>query len=1014
MMSPEHLRPYSAAAWSVKEDRFQPETVARGETVFALANGYLGVRGSFEEGRPRHAPGTYINGFYDSGDIYYAEPAYGYATKRQTLINVCDGTGLRIQINGREFSLESPHLVSYRRSLDLRSGLLMRRVRWRPDADTEVEIVFRRLVSLSRFHLAAFQARVRVLAGEGILELRSLLDGGIRNLAAGEDPRIGTPLAGRMLRTLECRTAGAGAFVKQRTEHSGIVCVCAMENALHTARPDMPGNGARITRGSSPEQAWVRFRLPFAAQTDLRLEKFLACYTSLDSPEHALLDLARREARTAVELGFEALAGEQRRFLHRFWAAGDVEIEGPRRIQQGIRYNLFQLLQAAPPPEGPVRSIPAKGLTGEGYEGHTFWDTEIFVLPCLTYTLPRRARIPLAWRIQHLGAARSRAHQLGLRGALFPWRTIDGDEASSYFPAGTAQYHINAGIAYALRRYIRASGDSGLLLAGGAELVFETARMWLSLGDRLPPPDGSFRLNAVTGPDEYTALVNNNVYTNLMAADHLRYAAEVHRLLALRPPAGWRELCTRIGLRAEEAAAWEEAAAAIYIPFDQERGIHPQDDSFLDKAIWDFPSSRGKSPLLLHYHPLEIYRHQVLKQPDLVLALFLLGVSFSAAQKKRDFDYYDPLTVGDSSLSACIQSVMAAELGYRTLAYDYFRSNVRLDLEDSLGNTDCGIHLAAAAGSWLALVCGFAGFRDQGGSFSFKPCLPRPLRSLGFHLRLGESLLEVKIRPESASYTLLDGPGLSLQHEYSGFSLEGSQCAEFSLKPECRALIFDLDGVVTDTAEYHYQAWKTLAGELNIPFNRELNRRLKGMGRMESLELLLAAGGRAFSRRRQEELAERKNRIYRRLIRQLSPDNVTPGLRELLAACRAAGIRTGLASVSRNAPEVLRRLELTSAFDAIVDPAIVVRSKPDPEIFLTAAEKLRAPPRNCAGIEDAQAGIASIKAAGMFAVAVDAGLTGADLTVSSPADLDLKLLCGLFARAHEAPEAVPAPRRASL
>jgi trehalose/maltose hydrolase-like predicted phosphorylase len=401
-----------------------------------------------------------------------------------------------------------------------------------------------------------------------------------------------------MLRTLECRAAGGGGYVKQRADHAGAECVCAMENLLHSP--------ALTTRGRRGRQVWVRFRAEFGPETRLRLEKFLACYTSLDSPGDALVSLARREARAAAELGFEALAREQRDYLRRFWAAGDVEVEGPGRIRQGVRYSLFHLLQASPPPAGPVRSIPAKGLTGEGYEGHYFWDTEIFVLPYLTYTLPSLARGPLAWRIRHLDAARSRARQLGLRGALFPWRTIDGDEASPYFPAGTAQYHINAGIAYALRRYARATGGDELLLAGGAELLFETARMWLSLGDRLPPPDGAFCLNAVTGPDEYTALVNNNVYTNLMAADHLTYAAEVYRRLARDRPAAWKEICSRIGLEAGEAAAWEEAAAAVRIPFDESRGIHPQDDSFLDKAVWDFAASKGKIPLLLYYHPLVI------------------------------------------------------------------------------------------------------------------------------------------------------------------------------------------------------------------------------------------------------------------------------------------------------------------------------------------------------------------------------------------------------------------------
>ena len=460
--------------------------------------------------------------------------------------------------------------------------------------------------------------------------------------------------------------------------------------------------------------------------------------------------------------GFDDLLTRQREHLDRFWDRADVRVQAkgnPVRLQQAIRWNLYQVAQASWRAEG--AGIPAKGLTGHGYEGHYFWDTEVYVLPLLSYTQPRIARNLLRFRHSMLDRARERARELSQRGALFPWRTINGEEASANFQAGTAQYHINADIAYAIRRYTHVRGDLGLLGEVGAEILVETARLWADLG--FYGTDGRFHLHGVTGPDEYTTVVNDNTYTNLMARLNLNFAAEAVRRLREERPQDYTALAHKVALGPEEVESWERAAAVMEVPFDQERGIHPQDDTFLDREVWDLDGTPPERfPLLLHYHPLVIYRRQVIKQADIVLAMFLVGNEFSEEQKRRNFDYYDPLTTGDSSLSACVQSILAAEIGNQRQAIEYFDYALFMDLANVAGNASDGVHVASAAGVWSSLVFGFGGVRDFDGQLSFAANLPQVWDALAFSLRFGDRQIRVQLTHDEERFLLDEGEPLEV------------------------------------------------------------------------------------------------------------------------------------------------------------------------------------------------------------------------------------------------------------
>ena len=984
---------YPVDAWRIRELEFDPVHAARNETIFALANGHLGLRGNLEEQAGNVVHGTYVNGFYEESPIVYGEVAHGFARNHQVMLNVVDGQRIQLYVGDDPLDLATGTVEAYERVLDLRTGVVTRTVRWRSPGGVTVKVVARRLVSFTYPSIAAIDYAVTPVRGRAALRITSRLDARVRNQDQVDDPRVGAHLPEGSLLGIHHESSGTWGAVVQRTRNTRLSVAAAADHVLLGAEAVLHGVTTSAVADEDGVTLTIDARVPRGMT--IGLTKLLAYCTSLDHPEETLVARAREAIDAARGDGFDGLVAAQRRVLDRFWAASDVEIDGDGALQQAVRFNLFGLFQSAG--RDGRTGLAAKGLTGEGYEGHYFWDTEIFALPFFVYTQPAIARALLQFRVGTLDKARQRAIDLSQRGALYPWRTIAGLEASAYFPASTAQYHINADIAYAIGKYVAATGDRSLLLEGGAEVVFETARLWADLGDYIPARDGAFCINEVTGPDEYTALVNNNGYTNLMAQAHLRYAAQLADELAAEAPDAFGELAGRIGLDATEVAEWRRAADLMRIPRDVTLGIHAQDDAFLDRAPWDFAGTPPDHyPLLLHYHPLVIYRHQVLKQSDIVLAQVLLSSRFTAADKKRNFDYYDPLTTRDSSLAPCIESVAAAELGYADTAYRYFMLTARMDLDDVNRNVSHGVHIAAMAGAWVSLVYGFAGLRDDDGTAGFAPRMPTAWSRLRFRVLLGTSRLQVTITRDTVSYQVLEGPPAEIRHFGRPVAVSPGSPTVIALTPHLEAVVFDLDGVITDTAEHHFRAWQRLASEVSLPFDRELNERLKGVSRMESLEIILEHAGRTASLADKVRLADRKNAYFRELIASITPADLLPGIGELLADLRARGIRTAIASMSHNVWDVVDRLGIRELVDVIVDPASLVKGKPDPEIFLSAAEQLGVRFEDCVGIEDARAGIEAIKAARMTAVGVGADLPGADWVVTDTRQLTVDALEALY------------------
>ena len=739
---------FTVEPWCVTERELHLDLLAQTESIFALSNGHIGLRANLDEGEPAGSPGTFLNSFYEVRPLPYAESAYGNPEAGQTLINVTNGKVFRLLVDDEPFDVRYGKLVRHVRSLDMRGGLLHRELEWVSPAGQGIRLRTTRMVSFVHRSIAAILYEVEAADDPARIGVQSEL---VANEPADTPGNSTDP---REAAALEAPLIAEDNYVHElrvtlvhRTRASGLRVAAGMDHVIE-------GPEGTVTSAESGEDLG---RLTVSTELQpgekLRIIKFLAYGWSSQRSLPALRDQVHLALASARRTGWDGLLKGQREFLADVWERADIEVDGDAPLQQAVRFALFHVVQAAARAE--LRAIPAKGLTGTGYDGHTFWDMDAYTLPVLTYVAPDAARDALLWRHATLDLAKARAEELGLKGATFPWRTIRGQECSAYWPAGTAAFHINAAVSDAVRRYLFATGDHEFTVGPGMELLVNTARLWRSLGHH--DGQGGFRIDRVTGPDEYTALSDNNVYTNLMAARNMEMAADAC-LRHMRHAAD-------LAVTEEELASWRDAAAAIVVPFDRHARITQQCNGFTRLRRWDFDDTPPSDyPLLLHHHNYMLYSSRVVKQADLVFAIYLFGDRWDEEQKARDFRYYESVTVRDSSLSAAIQGVVAAEVGHLDLAWDYLTETAFMDLRDLAFNTRDGVHLAALSGVWHVLVAGFGGMRDHYDRLRFAPRLPSRLTRMSFGLLYRGRRLRIEVDPEQAIYHLVAGEPVDLVH----------------------------------------------------------------------------------------------------------------------------------------------------------------------------------------------------------------------------------------------------------
>lgn len=768
---------YPIQVWDITEQEFKRENNYRNETTFALSNGYIGTRGTFEEAYPfdidTGLEGNFVNGFYESEQIRYGEANFGSPLLSQSLLNLPNLKEIRVMLDGELFSMEEGSVEEYSRTLHMKEGILERKLVWTSSLGHKTKIRISRLVSFARKNIMVIQYQVTPLNYSGKIRFASKLEADVENHTRKTNPIVDYGPFGRRLLKTCIRTERDRSYYEGATKGSRLTMACGSAHEIFRGTQSVDRED--LWNGKQGEWSAVLSAEVEAKEGEtITLDKFICYTTELDMPKEKLEGFVNQELSDALQEGYACLKEKQKTYMESFWKTADVKIKGNEALQQGIHFNLYHILQAAG--RDGKTGMGAKGLSGEGYEGHYFWDTEMYVLPVLVYTEPQAARQLLDYRYGTLEQARKRARILGHeKGALYPWRTINGEEASTYYPLGTAQYHINADIAYALSLYLQVTGDVEYLKEKGAEILIETARVWADVGSFAECRDGKYCICDVTGPDEYNVLVDNNFYTNLMARENLRHGVETVEYLEKNAPECLKRLEEKLDFSVEETGLWKKIVENMYFPYDEKRKIYPMDDGFMMRKPWDetkIPPEK-RAWLYENYHPLFIMRHRMSKQADAILGMYLHSHLFTEEEIRRNYDFYQEVTLHHSSLSTCIFGIVACDIGYLDTGYEYFSQSARMDLDDYHNNFYAGIHAANMAGTWQAIVNGFAGMRCQESKLRFKPAIPKEWEAYSFRLKYRGTLLEVSISKEEAKFTILEGENISFRIGTKEITLNG-------------------------------------------------------------------------------------------------------------------------------------------------------------------------------------------------------------------------------------------------
>ncbi|MDM9381908.1 beta-phosphoglucomutase [Chlorogloeopsis sp. ULAP01] len=951
-----HSQHLTYTDWTVSETHLDPERFNSRETTFTIGNGYLGTRGSFEEGYSRAVPATLIHGVYDEVPIVYTE-----------LANCPDWLPLVVIVDGDRFRMERGEILSYERQLDVQRGVLSRKVRWRSPSDKIVDIVFERFASIADQHVLGLCCQVTPVDSESAIEVQASINGYPENQGFNH------------WELLDQGKVEHGVWLNLRTRSSRIQLGMATGIEVSGAKASV-----QVTNPPGYPTLTASF-LASPGQT-VTVEKLVTVFTSLECENP--VEVACEKLTQLPE--YSSLLDAHVQAWDEVWQKSDIVIEGDVTAQLAVRYNLFQLLICAPRNNDRV-SIPAKTLSGFGYRGHIFWDTEIFILPFFIYTQPELARNMLSYRYHTLPGAQRKAVHYGYKGAMYAWESAEtGDEVTPrWLPPNDfygediriwcrdREIHISADVAYATWFYWQATGDNEWMRECGAEIILDTAIFWGSRVEYNTKYE-RYEIREVIGADEYHEFVHNNTFTNRMVQWHLEKALYIYDWLGNKFPDKLNELDQKLNLSSGRRSRWSDIITNIWIPYDESTGLIEQFEGFFqlqDINLEEYEPRTKSMQAILGIE--EGNKRQVLKQPDVLMLLYLMRQSqeFPYSQKtlEKNWDYYAPRTdiSYGSSLGPAIHAILASDLGKTAEAYERFMQAALVDLEDVRGNAADGIHGASAGGVWQAVVLGFGGIQIGNDEPVAHPHLPPGWRRLKFNFLWRGKWHTFDLRPQEDTETRRHADMEEIGHGDTETRRHGDinreeLSASSSQSSDIRGFIFDLDGVLTDTAEYHYLAWQKLADEEGLLFNREANEALRGVSRRESL--LRIVGDKHYPEEKLQEMMDRKNQYYVDSIENISPKDLLPGVLTLLDELRQAGIKIALGSASKNARPVVEKLGIANRIDAIADGYSVQRPKPAPDLFLYAANQLGLEPAQCVVVEDAEAGIEAALAAGMWTV----------------------------------------------
>lgn len=724
--------------WQIIEEGFHPDYSQVAESVFSLGNEYTGLRGYFEEGYSgKSLQGSYLNGVYERRML----PKSGYKgmlSFTEFMVNTVDWVYTRISCNDHKLDLHESKFSDFRRVLDLRSGILTRSFVWQVDDSTALELSFERFTSMEQEQFVGQKLTIRVVRGNADVTVRAGLDFTRPHVSVG----------GSMFQVESSHASGSYARIQAATKTTKQRVYAAAKFS------GMEGTPWEDTEGIASN----RFHVVLGSGESVRLERVVTLLSARSEAEHASLHDRIQAANAKLEnADYETLKAASERWWEKQWEVSDIEICGDPENQQGIRFCIFQMHQTLHTAKyGAV--FGAKGLTGEAYNGNTFWDSEVCCLPFYLFNNPEAAKSFLKFRYDTLPQAKERAAALDCKGAFYPIATISGHECCDLWQHASLQLQASTGVAYGIWNYVHQTGDREFLYSYGGEMLVEISRMLATRGDT-DPVTGKYGYYCVMGPDEFQMMVHHNAYTNFMGQRMLRFTLETLEQMKADAPQEYQKL----HVTPEEMADWQDKADRMYIPYDEKTKLFEQHMGYFHLPMLDINGIPVEDfPLYSHWSYERIYRNSMIKQPDVLMFMMLYGSEFTKEQLAANFDFYEPRCIHESSLSPSIHSILACRLGKMEKAESLFDFATRMDLDNYNRNTLEGLHTTSIAGAWMNIVYGFGGLISDADILTLCPRIPKGWERYTFSICVGDSVLRVSVTQKEVTLEAVRGAAVKL------------------------------------------------------------------------------------------------------------------------------------------------------------------------------------------------------------------------------------------------------------
>lgn len=977
--------------WLIEEQVFDTRFLGKCESIFAQGNGYLGLRNTLEERYVEEHRNMFVTGTFNKVDSYEVPELPTFA----------DITSMNIFIDGHRFSLVNGTVEAYSRTMNLKTGEVVRSFTWKKDNHV-IDFTFRRFVSLDNDHVIGMKLTIKPRSAKVDLKIESGIDGRVTNIGVQHFGNVKSRVYD-------------GVYLQTISETNGTKILGAV-NTAHKFQLDgqsLDLKGSAYIRNRRNEN-W--YGLTLSKGQTFTVEKLSVVMSSRDLEfeevkEEDMFEIIRSASLALMKdvylQGYDDLFSASQLSWKQLWEEQDIVIESENPYDQlSIRFAIYHLNIMVKKDDDRV-GVGAKGLTGEEYKGHSFWDTEIFLMPYYSLCQPETARTLLRYRYEILKGARQKAKKAGYKGAMYPWESAwitDGEVTADVIGAdivtgepmkvltGQIEIHIAADIAYAVWQYYSLTGDEDFMNDYGYEMIIDTARFWASRA-QWSTKNHRYEILNVIGPDEYKEEIDNDVYTNYLAAFNMELALTIVEEIKKNKEEVYLKINKKLPLEVIKGEV-SEVFHKLYLPTAREDGLIPQNDTYLDLEEIDILPFKGKvNSIYTKYNLDQMKEMQVSKQGDLVVLFFLFSDLFDQEVIRKNYIYYESKTLHDSSLSRATHSIIANDLGMKEEAYRLYEKAARSDLGEDMKTSDNGIHSACCGGIWQCVVMGFGGVRLDHDFLKILPRLPKEWKSLKFTIKYQGNPLNVLVDHKKAvivnqgkttiEFISFNGKVEVPPHNQVEVLVE----QRTAIKSTYKGVIFDLDGVLCSTDHYHYLGWKKLSDELGIYFDRKINERLRGVSRMESFEIILEKSDKAYSLEEKEILIARKNEYYKEYLKEMSPADVSSEVRDTLKELKAAGIKIAIGSSSKNAEFILKQIDLIDEFDDIVDGNHIQQSKPDPQVFLLAAERIGLRPDECLVVEDAMAGIEAARRGGFQSAGIGSSVAGCDYILKTFQDV---------------------------